>query len=695
MMNSSISRTVAKIRPSVSVGGSASSRRWCATGSPVEHAIKVVRKLGEDSTIHNVMVRRLNERGDGEVCFYNRTDEREVTWGFPKMLPGDVINVDVAKVKVKNFWMMSKRDPKNRKYTFEVSDLVENSPDAVEPPCPHFAKNCGGCQLQNLRYSRQLYEKRNALVDTLKEKLREDEGEFGRGNILFDDLNSRGEQVIGDVLPSPPLRFRGKAEFLCFRRDGLSGPVVLGFRERGSPSDRVPVTACKLLLSPDADVALKTVQMALDDGLISNFDERTGRGDLSYLIIRCAVPPSEKKIMSEEDRNLQTQVLVQLVGPAIRIDRAQELTKRLRESVGGLAGVIITRARHAYDPEMGMNQENVVPETLYGKPYLIHGVRGKGLKITTAGFFQPTIANTELLANTVYSMAKSELERVEMYGRSVFSNCVWDLFSGSGFFSLFLSELAHVVSVDCNTQELDLLGEQANSRDFKNSSNGSITRVKVNLASRRQLRALANLTHPRGTDYFRTTANGIVEFIDGNEPEEEGDSDAEDEVADSMLLDVHDVSGADSKKKITTSEADLEIAEWDRDSDDDEADVSAAQRMLETRMAENSAKHLRHQNPFEDNRLDGVHCILPPSVVVIDPPGAGLHKAAKRWIRDRLRPPVVIYVSTNYATQARDIRMWLLPINQGGAGYRLEKVIPMDFHPHTMHLKTIMLLRRQ
>jgi len=29
------------------------------------------------------------------------------------------------------------------------------SPDAAEPPCPHFGP-CGGCQLQNLQYAAQL-----------------------------------------------------------------------------------------------------------------------------------------------------------------------------------------------------------------------------------------------------------------------------------------------------------------------------------------------------------------------------------------------------------------------------------------------------------------------------------------------------------------------------------------------------------
>lgn len=67
---------------------------------------------------------------------------------------------------------------------------------------------------------------------------------------------------------------------------------------------------------------------------------------------------------------------------------------------------------------------------------------------------------------------------------------------------------------------------------------------------------------------------------------------------------------------------------------------------------------------------------------VIDPPRSGLHpKALKGLIR--LDLPKVIYVSCNPATFARDAAALT------EAGYELEKVIPVDMFPHTMHIELV------
>ena len=43
----------------------------------------------------------------------------------------------------------------NKGYAFgRLMELVEESPDRVEPPCPIY-RQCGGCQLQHLSYKGQ------------------------------------------------------------------------------------------------------------------------------------------------------------------------------------------------------------------------------------------------------------------------------------------------------------------------------------------------------------------------------------------------------------------------------------------------------------------------------------------------------------------------------------------------------------
>jgi len=74
-------------------------------------------------------------------------------------------------------------------------------------------------------------------------------------------------------------------------------------------------------------------------------------------------------------------------------------------------------------------------------------------------------------------------------------------------------------------------------------------------------------------------------------------------------------------------------------------------------------------------------------VIVIDPPRAGLHpKALKKIIE--YGPSKLLYISCNPATFARDVREMVV------SGYHLQRVIPVDMFPHTMHIELVGLLQR-
>lgn len=71
--------------------------------------------------------------------------------------------------------------------------------------------------------------------------------------------------------------------------------------------------------------------------------------------------------------------------------------------------------------------------------------------------------------------------------------------------------------------------------------------------------------------------------------------------------------------------------------------------------------------------------------LIIDPPRAGLSgKALKRAAA--LRIPAIIYISCNPSTLARDLSLL------GNYGYKLKKLYPVDFFPHTTHLESLSLL---
>lgn len=74
-----------------------------------------------------------------------------------------------------------------------------------------------------------------------------------------------------------------------------------------------------------------------------------------------------------------------------------------------------------------------------------------------------------------------------------------------------------------------------------------------------------------------------------------------------------------------------------------------------------------------------------PDVIITDPPRAGMHEKLSRKIVE-MEAPVVVYVSCNPATQARDLNIL-------GEKYVVTKVQPVDMFPHTHHIENVVQLK--
>ena len=74
-----------------------------------------------------------------------------------------------------------------------------------------------------------------------------------------------------------------------------------------------------------------------------------------------------------------------------------------------------------------------------------------------------------------------------------------------------------------------------------------------------------------------------------------------------------------------------------------------------------------------------------PDVIITDPPRAGMHEKLVRKILD-IAAPVVVYVSCNPATQARDLNL----LNEK---YEVTRIQPVDMFPHTLHIENVVQLK--
>jgi 23S rRNA (uracil1939-C5)-methyltransferase len=74
-----------------------------------------------------------------------------------------------------------------------------------------------------------------------------------------------------------------------------------------------------------------------------------------------------------------------------------------------------------------------------------------------------------------------------------------------------------------------------------------------------------------------------------------------------------------------------------------------------------------------------------PDVIITDPPRAGMHEKLIKKLLD-IATPIIVYVSCNPATQARD----LAKLNEK---YKVTKIQPVDMFPHTLHIENVVQLK--
>ena len=168
-------------------------------------------------------------------------------------IPGELVRAEVVKVFPE-------------RVVLQVVDVIEPSPDRVEPPCPYYS-SCSGCQWQHVSYRRQLEDKASRVEVALA---------------AYQNLR-RAE--VHPTLPSPAhYGYRNHARFTVGKRDGNAGKA--GF-VNATTRRFLQVDRC-LLMDEPINGMLERLQGHLHG--MSQLTVRSG-GDTGSMLIQPAFNP--------------------------------------------------------------------------------------------------------------------------------------------------------------------------------------------------------------------------------------------------------------------------------------------------------------------------------------------------------------------------------------------------------------------
>jgi 23S rRNA (uracil1939-C5)-methyltransferase len=259
--------------------------------------------------------------------------------------------------------------------------------------CPLYRK-CGGCQLQNMDYARQLEWKQNRTRKLL--------GKFGKI-----------EPILG---MKNPYYYRNKVQ-AAFAQD-RRGNIVSGVYQ-SSTHRVVPVKSC-LTEDQTADKIMATVRQLLKSFKLHPYDERTERGFLRHVLVK---------------RGFQSgQVMVVLV-VSNSIFPAKKFTAALCQKHPEITTVLLNINRHHTSMVLG-EQEKV----LYGPGYIEDTLCGCRFRISAKSFYQINPVQCEVL----YSKA---MEYAQLTGKE----SVIDAYCGIGTIGMVAAKKAgQVLGIELN-----------------------------------------------------------------------------------------------------------------------------------------------------------------------------------------------------------------------------------------------------
>ena len=294
----------------------------------------------------------------------------------PDSLPGEK-----AKIRV----VHTKKD-----YGYgRVEELLEKSPDRVDPPCDIYGR-CGGCQLQHLSYEGQLKYKQKQVKDALER---------------IGGLS--GVKVLPTLGMEYPWIYRNKAQVPVAARDG---ELIAGFYQKRS-HQIIDMDHC-LITDETVDEIIQEVKKIAKETGIPPYDETTHQGVLRHIVVRIGRETGE--------------VMVVLVTKTDDLPHRKTFIRGLTEKYPQIKAIA---------HNINSKRTNVIfgetTKTIWGRDVIYDRIGSVKFAISARSFYQVNPQQTRVL----YEKA---LEYAELTGQET----VIDAYCGIGTISLFLAQKA-------------------------------------------------------------------------------------------------------------------------------------------------------------------------------------------------------------------------------------------------------------
>ena len=296
-------------------------------------------------------------------------------------LPGDVARVKVIKIA--------------KTYGYgRLMEVITPSKDRVEPKCK-VARQCGGCQIQELSYEAQLAFKQNKVKNNLERIGKIDSSSYEMCNIIGMD---------------EPYHYRNKAQFPV--GTDKEGNIVTGFYA-GRTHSIIPCDDCVIGDDINKEV-LSIIKDHMKQYNIKPYDEVRNTGLVRHILIRKGFTTGE--------------IMVCIIINGTKLKASDKLVESLSQ-IKGMKSISLNVNKEQTNVIMG---KTVID--LFGEGYITDYIGDVKFRISPLSFYQVNPVQTKQL----YGKA---LEFAGLTGNET----VFDLYCGVGTISLFLAKSAKMV----------------------------------------------------------------------------------------------------------------------------------------------------------------------------------------------------------------------------------------------------------